>query len=113
VATSALALSAANAASCQAAESGSPDAWLARDKALHYTTTALLAGDGYAATSLFSKRVDLRLAGAIGLASAAGVAKEVYDGYGGGDASWRDLTWDLAGATTGAVIAWLVDRYLF
>jgi putative lipoprotein len=48
-----------------------------------------------------------------GLAIAAGAAKEVYDRYSGGDPSMRDLTWDVVGATTGAMLSWLLDRYLF
>jgi putative lipoprotein len=92
---------------------GSEDRWLAHDKAVHYTATGLLASDAYAGVSLVSERTEWRLLGAFGLATAAGAAKEVYDGYGGGDPSWRDLTWDLAGATTGALLSWVIDRYLF
>ena len=73
----------------------------------------MFAGDGYAGASAFSKRESTRLTTGAGLALAAGTAKEVYDGYSGGDASLRDLTWDVVGAATGTVLSWLVDRYLF
>jgi uncharacterized protein YfiM (DUF2279 family) len=38
-----------------------------------------------------------------------GAAKEVWDLDGHGDASWRDLTWDLIGATTGVLFSLAVD----
>ena len=34
-------------------------------------------------------------------------------GYAGGDPSWRDFTWDVVGTTTGVLVGWLIDRYLF
>ena len=73
----------------------------------------MFAGDGYAGASVFSKRESTRLTSGAGLALAAGTAKEVYDRYSGGDASLRDLTWDVVGAATGTVLSWLVDRYFF
>jgi putative lipoprotein len=89
------------------------DPWLGQDKALHFSACFMLAGDGYAGVSVFTKRETMRLTAGAGLALAAGAAKEVYDRYSGGDASLRDLTWDVVGAATGTVISWLVDRYLF
>jgi uncharacterized protein YfiM (DUF2279 family) len=48
------------------------------------------------------------------LAAGAGAAKELWDLEGHGDASWRDLGWDLVGATTGVLFAlgadWVVHR---
>ena len=72
----------------------------------------MFAGDGYAGTSLLTKREGVRLGVGAGLAATAGVAKEVYDRYSGGDASLRDLTWDVVGAMTGAMLSWLIDSYL-
>ena len=95
---------------CLAAER---DPWWGQDKALHFSACFMLAGDGYAGASVFSKRESTRLTTGAGLALAAGTAKEVYDRYSGGDASLRDLTWDVVGAATGTVLSWLVDRYLF
>jgi putative lipoprotein len=89
------------------------DPWWGQDKALHFSACFMVAGDGYAGTSLFSKRETTRLGTGAGLAIAAGAAKEVYDRYAGGDASVRDLTWDVVGAATGTMVSWLVDRYLF
>lgn len=73
----------------------------------------MVAGDGYAGTSLFTRRESVRVGVGVGVAIAAGAAKEVYDTYSGGDASFRDITWDVIGATTGAMMSWLIDRYLF
>lgn len=98
------------AAPCPAADR---DPWWGEDKALHLAASALLATDGYAATSAFTKRAPVRFAVGEAFAVAAGVAKEVYDRYAGGDPSPRDLTWDVVGATTGAMVSWLFDRYVF
>ena len=89
------------------------DPWLGQDKALHFSACFMFAGDGYAGASVFTQRESTRLGAGAGMAVAAGAAKEVYDRYSGGDASLRDLTWDVVGAATGTVISWLVDRYLF
>ena len=89
------------------------DPWWGRDKALHFSACFMFAGDGYSGTSVFTKRESTRLGVGAGLAVAAGATKEVYDRVAGGDASLRDLTWDVVGAATGTMLSWLVDRYLF
>jgi len=108
------ALSLGRVPACQASEG---DPWFGQDKALHFSATALLACDGYATAAVFSKREGVRLAAGAGVAIAAGAAKEVYDKYAGGDASMRDLTWDVVGAATGSIVSsfasWLIDRNLF
>ena len=38
-----------------------------------------------------------------------GVAKELWDLSGHGDASWRDLTWDAVGTVTGLALAAAID----
>lgn len=90
-----------------------PDPWFGRDKALHFGATFSLASGGYAGTALLSERTSVRAATGACLAAGAGIGKEVYDRYSGGDASWRDLTWDAIGTATGVLVAWLIDRYLF
>jgi putative lipoprotein len=95
------------------ARAADPDPWLGRDKALHFGASAVIAGGGYAGAALLTPRTPVRLASGASLALAAGVGKEVYDRYSGGDASFRDLTWDVVGTATGLVVSWLVDRYLF
>jgi putative lipoprotein len=89
------------------------DPWWGRDKALHFSASFMLAGDGYATAAVLSKRESSRLLAGLGAAAAVGAGKELYDATAGGDASVRDLTWDVVGAATGAAISWLIDRYLF
>jgi putative lipoprotein len=73
----------------------------------------MLAGDGYAAAAAARCHESVRFGVGAGVAFAAGVSKEVYDRYSGGDASMRDLTWDVVGTATGSIVSWLIDRYLF
>ena len=55
------------------------------------------------------------MAAATVVALGAGVGKELWDLNGPGDASWRDLTWDVIGTATGVLVAsgvdWLI-RYI-
>lgn len=88
------------------------DPWFGRDKALHFGATFTLAVGGYAGAALFSPSPAVRAASGATLAMGVGVAKEIHDRYAGGDASWRDLTWDAIGTATGVVTAWLFDRYV-
>ena len=89
-----------------------PDPWLGRDKALHFSASAVIAGAGYGGASLLTDDRRWRLAAGAGLAIAAGAGKEIADANGHGDPSWRDFTWDLIGAATGLGIAWLIDRWV-
>jgi putative lipoprotein len=95
------------------ARAAAPDPWFGRDKALHFGATFTLASGGYAGTALFSERQGVRAAAGAGLGLGAGIAKEIYDRYAGGDASFRDLTWDVAGTATGVLVSYLLDRYVF
>jgi putative lipoprotein len=88
------------------------DDWLGRDKLLHFGVSAAIAGTGYAVSSLvFEQRWQRATAGG-GAALAAGAAKELYDLGGGGDASWKDFAWDVAGAAVGVGIALSIDLAL-
>jgi putative lipoprotein len=90
-----------------------PDPWWGQDKALHFSASFVIAGDGYATASVLSRSEIHRLFAGLGVAVAAGAGKEMYDRTSGGDASWRDMTWDVVGGATGAAISWLIDRYVF
>jgi putative lipoprotein len=85
------------------------DPWFGRDKALHFGASALIASGGYAGSALFTDRVGWRWATGATLGLSAGVAKELWDLSGHGDASWRDLTWDVAGTLTGVAVAAAID----
>jgi putative lipoprotein len=91
------------------ARAQSRDAWFGPDKALHFSVSALLAGGGYAAASPFTERTVVRVGVGAGFALSLGIAKELYDATGAGDASWRDFAWDVLGTGVGVLAAWLVD----
>jgi putative lipoprotein len=102
------------AASARAQEGQGEDAWFARDKALHFGVSAGITMVGYAGASLKTDHRPTRRAAAVLLGLTAGVTKEVWDAFGPGDASWRDLTWDVIGTATGVLVAagidWLYQR---
>lgn len=89
------------------------DPWFGRDKALHFGASAVIAGGGYGGSALFSEDERVRLAVGGGLALGAGIAKELWDLSGRGNASLKDLTWDAAGTATGLLVAWGLDRLFF
>lgn len=88
------------------------DAWWSPDKGLHFAvSTGLGATLSLTALPWIDSRAE-RFAWAVAAAVGVGLAKELLDTWTGGSASFRDLAWDLAGAVTGAVIGFLLDRAL-
>lgn len=87
-----------------------PDPWLGPDKALHFAFSAGIAGGGYAGATFFTDDIGVRLLVGGGLSLGAGAAKELVDLAGFGHPSWRDFAWDVVGAATGLLIAWLIDH---
>jgi putative lipoprotein len=85
------------------------DPWFGRDKALHFGASATIAVFGYGATAQVTPDRRLRLAVGGGVALSFGIAKELWDLSGNGDASWRDLTWDAVGTVTGLAVAAALD----
>ena len=89
------------------------DSWWGADKALHFSVSMGLAGGGYALAVPLVDAPWARATIGASFALTLGIAKELYDLSGAGDASWRDLTWDVIGAATGVLIAlgveWLVE----
>ncbi len=87
------------------------DAWLGRDKLLHFAVSAVVQGAAYSAF-----RRDARYAVAAQRASlvtvAVGVGKELYDARHPArhTASWRDLAWDGIGGAAATVVAHQADR---
>ncbi len=86
-----------------------PDPWFGPDKALHFEAAGSLAVVGYAGAAMITTDRPVRAGAGLALGLGAGVAKELWDLDGHGDPSWRDLTWDLIGATTGALVALAID----
>jgi putative lipoprotein len=95
------------------AQASEEDPWWGRDKALHFGVSAGLGASGYALSSLaFESRLERAAAGAA-FSLTLGAGKELYDLSGGGDASWKDFTWDVAGTSVGVGLALLVDMIAF
>ena len=91
------------------ADSASADPWVGRDKLIHFAASGSLAVVGYAGASMFTEDRSVRIGFGAALAVGTGVAKELWDLEGQGDASWRDLSWDLIGAATGLLVSLGVD----
>jgi putative lipoprotein len=96
------------------ADAANADPWFSRDKLIHFAASGSLAVVGYAGASMLTENRAARLGTGAALAVGAGVAKELWDLQGHGDASWRDLSWDLIGAATGLLVSagvdWAVHR---
>ena len=86
-----------------------PDPWFGRDKALHFAASASIAVAAYGGTSLVTEDRPTRVVVSASVALGAGILKELWDLSGHGDASWRDLTWDVVGTTTGVLFAYALD----
>jgi putative lipoprotein len=86
-----------------------PDPWFGRDKALHFAASASLAMVGYGGASLATDSRPTRIVVGASFALGMGLLKEAWDLSGHGDASWRDLTWDVVGTTTGVLLAYAID----
>ena len=93
----------------QQADQPDPDPWFGRDKALHFAASASLAVLAYGGASLKTDDRRSRVAAAVTFALGVGLLKEAWDLTGHGDASWRDLTWDVVGTTTGVLFAYAID----
>jgi putative lipoprotein len=85
------------------------DPWWGPDKALHFGASAAIAGGGYAVAAPFVDGFAERVAIGAGLALTVGVSKELIDLAGHGDASFRDLTWDVIGTLVGVGLALSID----
>ncbi|MEM6161976.1 YfiM family lipoprotein [Erwinia sp. P6884] len=78
------------------------DKWTGPDKAQHFIASAFVAASGNAWGEQQGWRD--RHSGSFGLmfSITLGVAKELYDSREAGSGwSWKDLSWDVAGAATG------------
>lgn len=113
LALSCLSLLAPLAARGEVSEIPSRDDWFGRDKALHYSVSAGLAGAGYAGGALLFEAPEARWFTGAGVALGAGVAKEIFDAGRGSFFSVKDLTWDVLGTATGLGLSWAVDRLFF
>jgi uncharacterized protein YfiM (DUF2279 family) len=74
------------------------DSWFAPDKIQHFFTSAFVQSMAYGSLRATGLGHGTALAGATAATAAAGVGKELHDGRVKGEFSYRDLTWDAAGA---------------
>lgn len=82
------------------------DSWTGKDKAEHFVSSAVLsaAGSAYGDKQYWSASFGLMFALSLG------AAKELYDSREGGSGwSWKDFSWDVAGAATGYTL-WSLAR---
>lgn len=87
------------------------DQWSGQDKAQHFIASALLTGVG-SEIALHQGSSSARSANIGFLFSISlGAAKELWDSRVTGSGwSWKDLSWDIAGAATGYTICRLADH---
>jgi putative lipoprotein len=95
------------------AHAADPDPWWGQDKALHFTVSIGLGSGGYAGSAVWLAERWQRVVAGSGFSLALGAGKELYDLADHGDASWRDITWDVAGTAVGVGLACLLDVVLF
>src|SRR5690242_2702040 len=81
-----------------------PDRWIAKDKLLHFTVSAVIQSAGHSLLRNSGHAYRDAAWTAAGITMGIGVGKEIADQYTGGDPSLRDLVADAAGAGTGAVV---------
>jgi putative lipoprotein len=92
---------------CLAVPARADDGW-GRDKSLHFGISVALGAGGYGGSALLVQpRWQRALLGG-GFAIGVGGAKELWD-IRHGDPSWKDFTWDVAGAAVGVTVAYLLD----
>jgi len=88
------------------------DPWFGPDKGQHFAAGALVAFGAAEGAALFTGSARARLGFGASAALLAGAGKELFDFFGHGDPSWRDLAWDALGAAAGVLLAWVVDELL-
>jgi putative lipoprotein len=89
---------------------GPRDPWFGRDKAVHFTVSALIQGAAHSAFRARGARYAEASWGAAAVTASAGIGKELWDRHRKRDFSFRDLTWDGIGGASGAVVVRRIDR---
>ena len=86
------------------------DPWFGRDKALHFAASASLAVVGLRRAPRWRPMTGPPASRrGVTFALGVGTAQGSLGLTGHGDASWRDLTWDVVGTTTGVLFAYAID----
>jgi len=74
------------------------DSWFGADKVKHFFMGAFVQSVAYSAVRATGARHQASLVAATGVTAAVSIGKELFDAHTGGTPSFRDLTWDAAGA---------------
>ena len=80
------------------------DDWLGEDKLKHFAMSYMITATSFGVARTMADR-DASMTAGIALGAAAGILKEIYDKRDKRRISVRDLMWDAAGITVGALIA--------
>jgi uncharacterized protein YfiM (DUF2279 family) len=82
----------------------STDPWFGGDKLQHFFSSAFVQSMSYGALRSVGVAHGPALAGATVTTATVGVAKEVHDLHVKNEFSYRDLTWDAAGAGAATIL---------
>lgn len=74
------------------------DAWFSPDKAKHFMLAGFVESSVFAALESAGMSRENAIVGAVGVAAAVSLGREVHDRKVKNQFSFRDLAWDLAGA---------------
>jgi putative lipoprotein len=86
------------------------DSWTGKDKAEHFVSSAVLTASGSAYGDKQHWNEGRSASFGLMFALSLGAAKELYDSREGGSGwSWKDFSWDVAGAATGYTL-WSLAR---
>lgn len=86
------------------------DRWLSADKAKHFFAAAFVQTASFSLLRSTGLSRSASLAGATLATGAVSVGKELYDRRSGGTPSFRDLTWDAAGAGAASLLLVHTER---
>lgn len=88
----------------QTARTPGGDRWFGPDKIKHFVMSAFIQSLTFAGLQHVGANRNAAFAGSIGVTAAFGIGKEFHDKRIGEPFSFRDITWDAAGAGTAIVM---------
>jgi uncharacterized protein YfiM (DUF2279 family) len=86
------------------------DPWFSPDKAKHFAITAFVESAAFSGLESVRVSRNASFAGAISVAAAASLLREVHDKRVKNQFSFKDLTWDLAGGLAAFVMLRHTER---
>lgn len=91
-------------ASAQGARAPQHDSWFGSDKIKHFLMSAFIQSLTFGGLQYAGAHRNAAFAGSIGMTAAFGIGKEFHDRRIGEPFSFRDITWDAAGAGVAIVM---------